>query len=365
MTNRTGLLAAVFVCFLGWASIARAQSVATPYLLQMIRDDAVHKELELTPQQIDSTLTALRPIDAQWWPSRILPADRQASVLPELETSLQTALSAIFTPKQINRLAQLRRQAAGTRMLTQADVIDALEITDQQQQSLSDTYAETDQTVKSVRSKLQKQSISSTAANADLRDAQATERSSVANILTDTQRRRLALVTGATFDFSKVKRTYPMAPEFVNDNAQWIGTNATTPRMEDYRGNVTVVFFYAFQCINCQRNFVHYRQWHDELAEQGVQIVGIQTPETSAERDAQRVAAAYQSDQFDFPVLFDRSSDNWKAWGNTMWPTTYLIDKDGFIRRWWQGEMDWKDTGGHLQMRQTIVDLLSESSRHS
>ena len=127
------------------------------------------------------------------------------------------------------------------------------------------------------------------------------------------------------------------------------------------RPDVVVVFFYAFECINCQRNFPHYKAWQEDLADRGVVIVGIQTPETSAERDAGRVAAAHQSDGFDFPVLFDEQSDNWKAWGNMMWPTTYLIDKKGFIRRWWQGEMNWRGTPGEAQMRQTIKDLLAET----
>ncbi len=45
-----------------------------------------------------------------------------------------------------------------------------------------------------------------------------------------------------------------------------------------------------------------------------------------------------------------------------MWPTVYLIDKQGFIRRWWQGEMNWQGTLGEQQMRETIEQLLAEDS---
>ena len=45
-----------------------------------------------------------------------------------------------------------------------------------------------------------------------------------------------------------------------------------------------------------------------------------------------------------------------------MWPTVYLIDKRGFLRRWWQGEMNWKGTPGEKQMRETIEQLLNEDA---
>lgn len=44
-----------------------------------------------------------------------------------------------------------------------------------------------------------------------------------------------------------------------------------------------------------------------------------------------------------------------------MWPTVYLIDKQGFIRRWRQGELNWKGASGEQQMRRTIEALLAES----
>lgn len=35
-----------------------------------------------------------------------------------------------------------------------------------------------------------------------------------------------------------------------------------------------------------------------------------------------------------FPIVVDNDKQIWNAWGNTMWPTVYLIDKQGFwVRR--------------------------------
>ena len=134
------------------------------------------------------------------------------------------------------------------------------------------------------------------------------------------------------------------------------------PNLEQLRGKVVAVHFYAFQCINCQRNFPHYKAWHDDYGDKDLVIIGIQTPETSPERQIDRVTAAVKQDAMEYPVLMDAQSSNWAAWNNTMWPTVYLIDKQGFIRRWWQGEMNWQGTPGEQQMRETIEQLLAEKS---
>lgn len=28
--------------------------------------------------------------------------------------------------------------------------------------------------------------------------------------------------------------------------------------------------------------------------------------------------------------------------GHIMWPTTYVVDQDGYLRHWWQGELKWQ-----------------------
>jgi hypothetical protein len=74
----------------------------------------------------------------------------------------------------------------------------------------------------------------------------------------------------------------------------------------------------------------------------------------------EKVTAAANRDGIEYPVMLDGESSNWTTWNNTMWPTVYLIDKQGFLRRWWQGEMNWNGTPGEKQMRESIEQLLAE-----
>jgi hypothetical protein len=56
----------------------------------------------------------------------------------------------------------------------------------------------------------------------------------------------------------------------------------------------------------------------------------------------------------------DLKSENWKAWGNTMWPTVYVIDKKGYLRHWWQGELNWQGATGDQTIERIADDLLKE-----
>lgn len=335
-----------------------------PYLLQMIRDDSVHLELLLADDQIEQVDEAIAEVDPRWWVSRIMPAERQQSEIQELTAMLQERLKTILDPDQWTRLRQLQRQAHGTRMVRLTEVAAALEITPTQQSEFQKLFKKTDATVASLQKQTADQVITPDESALKIANAQKDERQGILNIFTSKQQAGIGPLIGKSFDFTGVKRTYPRAPEFALDGSTWIqdGLVLSSPpvRMSSLRGKVIAVYFYAFQCINCQRNFPHYKSWHEDLADEGLVVIGIQTPETSAERSLDLVLSATRTDGFEFPILFDETSGNWRAWGNTMWPTTYLVDKQGFIRRWWQGEMNWQGTLGEQQMRKSIKTLLAE-----
>ena len=89
-------------------------------------------------------------------------------------------------------------------------------------------------------------------------------------------------------------------------------------------------------------------------------IIGIHTPETQAERDPDRVRSKVKEAAFTYPVVVDNEKTNWNAWGNSMWPSVYLIDKRGNLRYWWYGELNWQGTEGEKIMRECIEELLAE-----
>ncbi|WP_286177827.1 redoxin domain-containing protein [Rhodopirellula sp. JC639] len=329
-----------------------------PVLLQMIRDDAVHQDLGLSEDQIRQVFAALEPIDGPWFRARILATDERIETIDRLTAQLGDALSEVLNTKQLDRLDQLQNQALGTRMIVRDKTAAALGLSTEERDALYQVFTETDDTVADIQKQLQNQQLTDAEAAKKINAAKAGEKKAVVDALSNQQKRTLSALTGPSFNFAAVKRIYPAAPELTGDGATWL--QGSPIQLADLKGKVVAVHFYAFQCINCRRNLPHYNGWHTDYADDGLVVIGIQTPETPAERSAERVAAAIKTEQIEYPVLMDAASTNWKQWSNTMWPTVYLIDKRGFLRRWWQGEMNWKGTPGEQQMRETIEELLAE-----
>lgn len=89
-------------------------------------------------------------------------------------------------------------------------------------------------------------------------------------------------------------------------------------------------------------------------------MIGIHTPETARERDLENVRADAARAGLTFPILVDDAKENWNRWGNSMWPSVYLIDKHGDIRYWWYGELTWQNAQGEQLLRRRIRELLEE-----
>lgn len=338
---------------------AEADSVElTPVLLQMVRDTAVQEELDLDSAQIDSVRDLLREVDGPWFRARNMNARQRVATIDKLTNQLRTSLASVLSDKQVDRLSQLERQALGTRMVLRSDIADDLGISTKQQAAFRTMAVETDSDVAKLNKQVFDGELDHKDAGRKIAGLQRAEREQFAKTLTRAQSMKLTELTGASFNFGKVKRMYPLAPELESSGVTWIQGGPLS--LEELRGKVVAVHFYAFQCINCKRNLPHYTAWHQDYADKDLVVIGIQTPETSTEKKLDRVASAARSEGIDYPVMLDLERSNWNAWSNTMWPTVYLIDKEGYLRRWWQGEMNWKGTPGEQQMRETVEMLLAE-----
>ena len=108
------------------------------------------------------------------------------------------------------------------------------------------------------------------------------------------------------------------------------------------------------------RNYPWYKGIWKDYKEKGVIVLGIHTPETNAEKDAQRVRKKIDEAGLTFPVAIDNKTTMWKSYNNAYWPSVYLIDKQGTAQWGWQGELGWKGAQGEVHMRGKIDELLKE-----
>ena len=333
------------------AQAAEAKPLIPQNLLKLVHTPEVQKELGLEGEA--RLRDVLREIDRTWWPSRNLLEEKQTETTRELEKRLLDALGEILSPTKIRRLRELEMQSQGTRALLRPGVEQAVGLDAKAQQTIKAAFLETDSLARQLSEKrggdadLEKQ----------LREARDKELSLRNGLLTASKRREFGKLIGEPFNMTELKRIYPLAPELI-DSEEWAGTARTS--LESERGKVVLVHFYAFQCHNCVANFKHYNRWQETLTKKGVTVLGIQTPETSAERNSMLVQQAAKEQGFEFPVLIDPKNANWNAWGNTMWPTVYVIDKNGYIRSWWQGELNWQGATGDQTIETMVDELLME-----
>ena len=148
------------------------------------------------------------------------------------------------------------------------------------------------------------------------------------------------------------------APE-LQDSGHWINTEKPLI-LSDLQGTVVVLHFYAFGCINCKNNYPVYTDWQQRFEGKNVALIGIQTPETKAEHDIDLIRQRAEEAGLTFPILADIKKDNWQAWGNSIWPSVYVLDKQGYIREFWPGELRWEGATGDKYLQQQIEKLMRE-----
>src|SRR5580658_2905819 len=74
------------------------------------------------------------------------------------------------------------------------------------------------------------------------------------------------------------------APELEERSAdEWL--NSPPMKLSELRGQVVVLHFWTFGCINCRHNDAAYKAWHQKFSGKGVTMIGVHTPETEHERD--------------------------------------------------------------------------------
>ena len=161
-----------------------------------------------------------------------------------------------------------------------------------------------------------------------------------------------ACQTAAMYGGSGLEKCGP-APAF-SGIQQWLNTPGGKPvSLASLKGKVVLVDFWAYSCINCQRELPHVEAWAKDYASDGLEVIGVHTPEYAFEHVPSNVAAGVRRLGLTFPVALDNSYGTWNAYDNQSWPAGYLIDATGQIRHISIGEGDY---GGEEQL---IRQLLS------
>jgi thiol-disulfide isomerase/thioredoxin len=147
-------------------------------------------------------------------------------------------------------------------------------------------------------------------------------------------------------------RGLPSAPNFEGATG-WVNTDQPID-IVSLRGNITLVDFWTYSCINCIRTFPYINAWHDTYHDRGLTIVGVHSPEFRFERDRDNVMEATERHGLDHPIALDNDFSIWNAYHNRYWPAKYLVDQYGKIRYTHFGEGDYEET--EAMIRQLLTE---------
>jgi hypothetical protein len=133
----------------------------------------------------------------------------------------------------------------------------------------------------------------------------------------------------------------------------WLNSDPLTP--DGLRGNVVLVDFWTYTCINWLRTLGYVRAWAEKYEDKGLVVVGVHTPEFPFERRVDNVRWAVQEDRIAYPVAIDSKYGVWQAFANHYWPAVYIADAEGRIRHHHFGE------GGYEECERVVQQLLREA----
>jgi len=132
----------------------------------------------------------------------------------------------------------------------------------------------------------------------------------------------------------------------------WINSEAFT--LSSLRGQVVLIDFWTYTCVNCIRTLPYLKEWHNKYADQGLVIVGVHSPEFEFEHISENVQAAVQEFGIEWPVIQDNDFNIWRSFANKFWPAKYLIDKNGVIQYTHFGEGSYNET--EMEIRRWLFD---------
>lgn len=136
------------------------------------------------------------------------------------------------------------------------------------------------------------------------------------------------------------------APTFAYPNL-----NGDTLALADLRGSVVMLNIWATWCTPCVREMPAMERMYQELRDEGLRVVAVSVDAPGGVRDVRSFV-----DELDltFDILLDPYGGIEHAYGVSGLPTTFLIDREGRIRRKVIGITMWDEPDAMRSVRELL-----------
>ena len=119
--------------------------------------------------------------------------------------------------------------------------------------------------------------------------------------------------------------------------------------LQQYRGKVVFLNFWATWCIPCREEMPALERLHQKYQSQDLAVLSIDLKES-----ADQVKAFFQKHGLSFPALLDQDGSVFRDYLVAGMPTTYLIGRDGIMLARGVGGRDWTRSEA-LQLIQELI----------
>jgi thiol-disulfide isomerase/thioredoxin len=110
----------------------------------------------------------------------------------------------------------------------------------------------------------------------------------------------------------------------------------TTRTLDDFRGKVVAVNFWASWCPPCIKEMPSMQRLQTKLDDGSFVMLPVNVGEKKY-----KVWKFVKLIDFTLPVLLDTDSKTFNAWDASVLPTSFLLDKEGRVRYRVQGDLEW------------------------
>ncbi len=113
-------------------------------------------------------------------------------------------------------------------------------------------------------------------------------------------------------------------------------------KLSDYKGKTIFLNFWATWCPPCKEEMPYIEQLYSEYNKNNddVIILGLASPNLGNEVSQSDIEKFLKDENYTFPVMFDEDGSLTYQYGINSFPSTFVIDKDGYIKQYVPGAMD-------------------------
>lgn len=163
-------------------------------------------------------------------------------------------------------------------------------------------------------------------------------------------------VGGPAPEFSAVplrEPVYPSAPGDTTFTSSPVAEGAAPHTLATYKGQVVLLNIWATWCAPCRAEMPAIEQLHRQFGPRGLKVVAVSVDRAG---DEKLIADFVKEYHLSFEILHDAPGKIQTAYQTTGVPETFILGKDGVIRKKVIGAADWSSSGN----RALIAQLLAE-----